>query len=300
MTASPAAPRPTPWRRGASHLARWAPRGFLVRVAFAWLILMVVVAVFAQVLEPYDYQSINLRNRLLPPFSTDALGFHLFGTDHLGRDVLSRLMVSIQISLLVALLGTLIGAIVGTSIGFVAARARGMVDDLVMALVDLQASMPFMIIALSVFAVAGTGSMTLFILLVGFQGWERYARITRGMTLSAVNHGYAASVRLLGGGTLRVYLRHILPNILAALVVQMTINFPETILLETAMSFLGVGIQPPNTSLGNLLSYGRDYLLDAWWIAMVPGMTIFFTTLSMSLVGDWLRDELDPTTRSAD
>ena len=171
---------------------------------------------------------------------------------------------------------------------------------MVMALVDLQASMPFMIIALAVFAVAGTGSMTLFILLVGFQGWERYARITRGMTLSAVNHGYAASVRLLGGGTMRVYVRHILPNIMAALVVQMTINFPETVLLETAMSFLGVGIQPPNTSLGNLLSYGRDYLLDAWWIAMVPGMTIFFTTLAMSLVGDWLRDELDPTTRTAD
>ena len=300
MTASPAAPARSERKRLSARYLGWAPRGTLVRIAFAWLLLMIVVAVFAQVLAPYDYQAINLRNRLLPPFSSDALGFHLFGTDHLGRDVLSRLMVSIQISLLVALVGTLIGAIVGTSIGFVAARARGVVDDVVMALVDLQASMPFMIIALAVFAVAGTGNMLLFILLVGFQGWERYARITRGMTLSAVNHGYAASVRLLGGGTFRVYVRHILPNILAALVVQMTINFPETVLLETAMSFLGVGIQPPNTSLGNLLSYGRDYLLDAWWIAMVPGMTIFFTTLAMSLVGDWVRDELDPTTRTTD
>lgn len=300
MTASPAAPARSERKRLSARYLGWVPRGTLVRIAFAWLLLMIVVAVFAQVLAPYDYQAINLRNRLLPPFSSDALGFHLFGTDHLGRDVLSRLMVSIQISLLVALVGTLIGAIVGTSIGFVAARARGVVDDVVMALVDLQASMPFMIIALAVFAVAGTGNMLLFILLVGFQGWERYARITRGMTLSAVNHGYAASVRLLGGGTFRVYVRHILPNILAALVVQMTINFPETILLETAMSFLGVGIQPPNTSLGNLLSYGRDYLLDAWWIAMVPGMTIFFTTLAMSLVGDWVRDELDPTTRTTD
>ncbi|MCV0425075.1 MAG: ABC transporter permease [Roseibium sp.] len=156
--------------------------------------------------------------------------------------------------------------------------------------------MPFVIIALSVIAVTGTGNLLLFVLLVGFQGWERYARISRGLTLAAVNHGYAASVRLLGVGTLRVYLRHILPNILAALIVQVSINFPETVILETSMSFLGVGIQPPNTSLGNLLSYGRDYLLNAWWIAGLPGLTIFLTTLSMSIVGDWLRDVLDPTT----
>jgi peptide/nickel transport system permease protein len=190
------------------------------------------------------------------------------------------------------------GAIVGSAIGFIAARFRGIVDDLIMVLVDFQASMPFVIIALSVIAVTGTGNLLLFVLLVGFQGWERYARITRGMTLAAVNHGYASALSLLGAGTLRVYLRHILPNIAAALIVQITINFPETVLLETSMSFLGVGIQPPNTSLGNLLSYGRDYLLNAWWIAAVPGFAIFFTTLAMSIIGDWLRDTLDPTTRS--
>ena len=249
---------------------------------------------------PYDYQATSLLSRLLPPGSTgNSGGFHLFGTDHLGRDVLSRLFASIQLTMLVAVFGTLFGAVVGSCIGFVAARFRGWVDDFIMVLVDFQASMPFVIIALSVIAVVGTGNMLLFILMVGFQGWERYARISRGMTLSAVNHGYAASVRLLGGGTFRVYFRHILPNILAALIVQVSINFPETVILETSMSFLGVGIQPPNTSLGNLLSFGRDYLLNAWWIAGVPGCTIFFTTLSMSIVGDWLRDELDPTTANS-
>lgn len=270
----------------------------LVKFAMTWLLVILFVAIAAQWIMPYDYQATSLLSRLLPPGSTGFDGnFHLLGTDHLGRDLLSRLFSSIQLTMLVAVFGTLFGAIVGSAIGFVAARFRGWVDDFIMVLVDFQASMPFVIIALSVIAVTGTGNLLLFVLLVGFQGWERYARISRGLTLSAVNHGYAASVRLLGGGTMRVYLLHILPNILAALIVQVSINFPETVILETSMSFLGVGIQPPNTSLGNLLSYGRDYLLNAWWIAGVPGFAIFFTTLSMSIVGDWLRDILDPTTR---
>ena len=278
-------------------LAGVAASPIIVKMAMLWLVMVLFIAVTARWIMPYDYQETALLSRLLPPGSTGMSGdFHLLGTDHLGRDLLSRLFSSIQLTMLVAVFGTLFGAVVGSCIGFVAARFRGWVDDVIMVLVDFQASMPFVIIALSVIAVMGTGNMLLFILLVGFQGWERYARISRGMTLSAVNHGYAASIRLLGAGTLRVYFRHILPNILAALVVQVSINFPETVILETSMSFLGVGIQPPNTSLGNLLSYGRDYLLNAWWIAGVPGCAIFFTTLSMSIVGDWLRDVLDPTT----
>ncbi len=273
-----------------------AAKSPLVLLALIWLLFILIVAIFAPWVAPMDYQEIDLLARLAPP-SWSARGFHLLGTDHLGRDLASRLVMAVQLSMLVAIFGTVIGAIIGVTIGFVAARFRGWVDDLVMVFVDFQASMPFVIIALAVLAVTGTGNMLLFILLIGFQGWEKYARITRGMTLSAVNHGYALSVRLLGGGTLRVYLRHILPNIFAGLIVQMSINFPETVILETSMSFLGVGIQPPNASLGNLLSYGRDYLLNAWWIAVAPGVVIFLTTLSMSIVGDWLRDELDPVTR---
>lgn len=271
----------------------------LVRAAAVWLTMVVFVALTAQWIMPYDPEATSLLSRLEPPGAVDhSGGFHLFGTDHLGRDLFSRLLSAIQLTMSVAVFGTVFGAVVGSAIGFVAARFRGWVDDVIMVLVDFQASMPFVIIALSVIAVTGTGNLLLFVLLVGFQGWERYARITRGMTLSAVNHGYASALRLLGAGTFRVYLRHILPNIAAALIVQITINFPETVLLETSMSFLGVGIQPPNTSLGNLLSYGRDYLLNAWWIAAVPGCAIFFTTLAMSVIGDWLRDTLDPTTRS--
>ena len=289
-----------PYSRRKAALRAVIAAPILVKTAMVWLLAILFVAITAQWIMPYDYQHTSLLSRLLPPGSTAMNGdFHLLGTDHLGRDLLSRLFSSIQLTMLVAVFGTFFGAIVGSAIGFVAARFRGWVDDFIMVLVDFQASMPFVIIALSVIAVTGTGNLLLFVLLVGFQGWERYARISRGLTLAAVNHGYAASVRLLGGGTMRVYLLHILPNILAALIVQVSINFPETVILETSMSFLGVGIQPPNTSLGNLLSYGRDYLLNAWWIAGIPGFAIFLTTLSMSVVGDWLRDVLDPTTRRA-
>lgn len=272
-------------------------RSNLIYLAIAWLVIVLVTAIFAHFIVPMDYQEIHLLNRLLPPASVSEQGFHLLGTDHLGRDITSRIIMALQLSILVAALGTVIGAIIGVSIGFISAHFGGWVDDIVMVFVDFQASMPFVIIALAVLAVTGTGNLLLFILLVGFQGWEKYARITRGLSLAALNHGYAESVRLMGGSTFRVYLKHILPNIFAALIIQMSINFPETIILETSLSFLGVGIQPPNTSLGNILSYGRDYLLNAWWIAITPGAVIFVTALSMSIVGDWLRDELDPVTK---
>lgn len=272
------------------------PKSKVLLLAIIWVSLVLIGAIFAQLISPMDYQEVHLLARLLPPGSTSSYGFHLLGTDHLGRDLFSRLLVGLQVSILVAVFGTAIGAILGVSIGFISAHYRGWVDDVVMIFVDFQASMPFVIIALSVLAVTGTGNLFLFLLLVGFQGWEKYARLSRGLTLSALNHGYAESIKLMGGGTFRVYLRHILPNIFAVLIIQMSINFPETIILETSLSFLGVGIQPPNTSLGNILSYGRDYLLNAWWIAIAPGATIFITVLSMSLIGDWLRDLLDPTT----
>ncbi len=279
-----------------SRIGTYLPKSKVVLLAVIWVFLVIIAAVFAQLIAPMDYQEVHLLARLLPPGSTSSYGFHLLGTDHLGRDIVSRLLVGLQVSILVAVFGTIIGAILGVSIGFISAHYKGWVDDVIMIFVDFQASMPFVVIALSVLAVTGTGNLFLFLLLVGFQGWEKYARLSRGLTLSALNHGYAESIRLMGGSSFRVYLRHILPNIFPVLIIQMSINFPETIILETSLSFLGVGIQPPNTSLGNILSYGRDYLLNAWWIAIAPGATIFITVLAMSLIGDWLRDALDPTT----
>ncbi len=293
-TANSAAPPPVAaWRRVRRALAGCP---LFVGICIAWLVGTVAVALTVELISPYHYAQIDLRARLQPPVFLGGEWRHFLGTDELGRDVASRLFYSIRMSLLVALLGTAIGAAIGTLLGFVAAHFRGWVDDLVMTFVDFQASMPFMIIALSVLAFFGN-SLPLFIALMGLFGWERYTRLVRGMTLSAKEHGYAIAIRQLGASPWRVYGRHILPNIASVLIVNITLNFPEHIILETGLSFLGLGVQPPLTSLGNMVGHGREYLQSAWWIAVFPGLAIVFTTLSMSIVGDWARDRLDPTLR---
>jgi peptide/nickel transport system permease protein len=259
------------------------------------VLLLAVVACTAPWIAPYDYAAIDLRARLAPPaWLTKGTSAHWLGTDELGRDMLSRLIQSIQTSLTVALLGSIMSAVLGTFLGFLSAHFRGWLDELVMAAVDIQAALPFMILALAVVAFFGS-NILLFVALMGIYGWERYARLTRAMTLSALSNGYSVAIQTLGARPGRVYALHILPNIANTLIVTMTLNFPQIVLLETSLSFLGVGIQPPMTSLGNMVGFGRDYLLTAWWIAAFPAGTIFLGTLAISLLGDWIRDVLDPT-----
>ncbi len=263
-----------------------------VKLAIFWLTLMVLIALTSQWIAPYSFTAPDLRNRLSPPGNP----VHWLGTDELGRDVLSRLFVSIRVSLLIAFGASIISAVVGTTLGFLAAYFRGMVEQAVLMLADFQASMPFLILALSVLAFFGN-SLMLLVCLMGFFGWERYARIARSLAIAASAQGYAASVRQLGASPARVYLRHILPNIASTLIVSMTLIFPEIILLESSLSFLGLGVQPPMTSLGNMVGYGREYITRAPWIMLAPALTIVTTTLAVSTLGDWLRDRLDPTLR---
>lgn len=262
-----------------------------VMVALAWLGLVVLVAIFADQLRPASITALDLRARLVPPGVSPA---HLLGTDELGRDVLSRLIASIQISLMIALGATVIAAVFGTTMGFLAAHFRGWVEQIVLMLIDFQASMPFLIVALSVLAFFGN-DLRLFVVLMGLYGWERHARIARGLAIAANAQGYAAAIRQLGARPLRIYLLHVLPNIASTLIVSATLSFPEVVLLESGLSFLGLGVQPPMTSLGNMVGYGREYLTRAPWILIAPSATIVVTTLCVSLVGDWLRDRLDPT-----
>ncbi len=280
-------------------MARLAGLPLSVRLSGVWVLAMLAVAILADWIAPYDYAAIDLRNRLTPPiWMTGGTWLHPLGTDDLGRDVLSRIIYSVRTSLAVALLGTIIGAALGTSLGFLAARFRGWVDDLVTMAIDFQAALPFLILALAALAFLGN-SLVLFVAIMGVYGWERYARIVRGMAFAAQAQGYAIALRTLGASSARVYFAHILPNIASAIIVNMTLNFPETVLLETSLSFLGLGIQPPMTSLGNMVGFGRDYLLSAWWIAVCPAVVIFVTTLAFSLLGDWLRDYLDPALRGS-
>lgn len=266
----------------------------MVTLAFVGLVLFVFMC--APLLAPYHYTTQDLPNRLKPPAFLGGPAQYILGTDQLGRDVYSRLLYGTRFSIFVAILGTVIGAMLGSFVGFVAAHLRGWVEESIMMLVDVQASLPFMVIALAVLAFFGN-SFVFFVAILGINGWERYARLARGMVLQATTHGYAVAVRSLGAMPMRLYGRHILPNIASALIVQFTLNFPQTILLESSLSFLGLGIQPPLTSLGEMLGSGRDHLILAWWIALFPGCVIFLITLSISIIGDWLRDHLDPSLR---
>ncbi|WP_430249464.1 ABC transporter permease [Neorhizobium sp. DAR64860/K0K1] len=265
---------------------------FSVSFGIVWLIGMVLVAVFADVIRPYGITAMDLRARLSLPGNPA----HLLGTDELGRDVLSRLLQSIRVSLAIAFGATIISAVFGTVLGFAAAKFRGAVEHFVLVLADFQAALPFLIMSLAVLAFFGS-SMPLLIGLMGFYGWERYARIARGLAISASAQGYASAVVQLGATPGRVYLHHILPNVASTLIVSMTLTFPEIILMESGLSFLGLGVQPPETSLGNMVGFGREYLTRAPWIMLAPAFVIMVTTLSISLVGDWLRDKLDPTLR---
>ena len=273
---------------------RGRPLPALVMAAALWITLILLVAIFADVLRPYGITQLDLRNRLSPPIGFGGTAAHPLGTDELGRDVLSRLIESIRISLLIAFGATTMAALLGTTLGFLAAQFRGWVEQAVLMLVDFQAALPFLILALAVLAFFGN-SLPLFVCLMGLYGWERHARIARGLALSADAQGYASAVRQLGAGPLRVYLRHVLPNIASTLIVSATLSFPEVILLESGLSFLGLGIQPPMTSLGNMIGYGREYLTRAPWILLAPSAVVVLTTFSVSVLGDWLRDRLDPT-----
>lgn len=267
-----------------------------VMAALAFLSLIVVICLFAEFIAPTHYTAQDLAHRLRPPLFTSETKFFALGTDELGRNILSRLVYAIRFSMLVAIAGTIIGCVLGTFLGIFAAHFRGWVDEILMMLVDAQAALPFMLLALCVLAFFGN-SFLLFVMLIGIHGWEQYARLVRGMVMSANGHGYAVAIRSLGAEPLRIYARHILPNIASAIIVSFTLNFPVTILLEASLSFLGLGIQPPLTSLGQMLGAGRAYLVSAWWIAVFPGTVIFLVTLSISILGDWLRDRLDPTLR---
>lgn len=261
----------------------------------AWMAALALAALFGPALVAQDMAQQDLLYRLKPPVWAGGRWQNPLGTDNLGRDVLARLLFGMRISLVIATLGTLIGAAVGIVLGLLAAHFRGWVDETVMTLVDFQAAVPFIILAIAVLAFLGN-SFWFFILLLGLDGWERYARLARGLALQARGMGYVAAARLAGIAPARIYMRQITPNIVGALVVQATLNFPQVILLESTLSFLGLGVQPPLTSLGLMLGQGRNFLVNAWWISVFAGVVIFLTTLSMSILGDRLRDWLDPST----
>ncbi|KEA02980.1 MULTISPECIES: ABC transporter permease [Rhizobium/Agrobacterium group] len=274
----------------------WAPFSSMpasIVLCCTWIAIVAIIGLTARWSAPFDYLSQDPLARFARPFLSAG---HLFGTDYLGRDVVSNLLVATQTTLTIALVGSVICALLGTSLGFLAAHFGGWVDNAIMGFADAMASVPFIVIALGVLAVFGSSPL-LFVFLVGVFNWWRYTRLTRALVISANEEGYAEAARIVGVPPLRLYLRHMLPNIAGPLIVQFTVNFPEIILLESGLSFLGLGIQPPATSLGLMVADGRNYLAIAWWLVAFPGAVIVLTTLSISLLGDFLRDRFDARLR---
>jgi peptide/nickel transport system permease protein len=252
---------------------------------------MVLLVVFSDVIFHGSADMMDLRARLLPPFVSLK---HIFGTDPLGRDVLARIAAGGKISLIVGILSVGGASIVGTTAGLIAGYFRGVADMILMRIADVQLAMPFMLMALTFIAIVGPGLSILISLMIIAQ-WVQYARLVRGQVLSLRDREFIQSARAIGVGKARIIFKHILPNIIGPVIVLMTLNVANNILLESSLTFVGLGVDATIPSWGGMLADGRTYVQSAWWVSVFPGFAIMFTVLGLNLLGDWLRDYLDPT-----
>jgi peptide/nickel transport system permease protein len=262
--------------------------------AMVVLLLTLVVAVTASVLAPYDPEEVRLLDRLQPPGFVDKDGgVHYLGTDPLGRDMLSRMMYGSRISLLVGATTVLIGGTLGMLLGVSSGYYGGTLDDVIMRLAEIQLAFPSILLYIAVLAVLGPG-LGKVIAILGITGWVTYGRVVRGEVLSIREREYVLSARAVGSSDRRIMGRHILPNIFAPFIVVASFAVANAIIAEASLSFLGLGVPPSVPTWGAMLAQSRDYLRDAWWPVTFPGLAIMLTVLSINVVGDWLRDYLDP------
>lgn len=246
---------------------------------------------------PYDPAAQNLSLTVHPPSLTPARdGFHLLGTDQLGRDILSRLLVGLRISLLMALTVVPLSTMLGFAVGMATGYRGGWLDVALMRLVDAQLSIPTLLLAVAVVAVLGTGLFQIVAVLV-IAGWPGYARVVRAEVLALRQREFVTAARAVGASDIRVLTRHVLPNLLPTMLVLGTLHLPVVIIFEAALSFLGLGIQPPTPSLGQMIAGAQSLLWQAWWMPVIPGVAITLVVLGFNLLGDRMRDVLDPRLR---
>lgn len=258
--------------------------GVLLTVTLSLLVL------FSGWIYPGGGEAIDLMARLTPPFE---LSNHVLGTDALGRDILERIIVGGRISFMVGLLSAFGAVILGTVVGLFAGYYRGIWDMLIMRFADIQLALPFILLAITVIAILGSGIDRIVILMIVCQ-WVQYARLVRSLVLSLREREFVQAARSYGLPDVKIIFGHILPNALGPLIILMTLNVANNILLESSLSFLGLGADPQIPSWGCMLAEGRNYVQTAWWITVFPGLAIMLTVLGLNLLGDWLRDSLDP------
>ncbi len=261
------------------------------------LFILAFAAISAPVLAPYHPVKGDLRMRSTPPFWQEGGSVdHVLGTDQQGRDVLTRMMYGARVSLTFAALTMIIGVILGAFLGAISGYVGGHVDEVIMRLVDLTNALPFLLAALVVVSVFGASFRTLLIILSLF-AWGGYARQVRGEVLQLKEMDYVALAKVAGASPIRIVWRHLLPGVTNTLIVVATLGTGQIILAESTLSFLGVGIPPPNPAWGSMVADGRNYIATAWWIAVIPGVGIGLTVVSLNFLGDWLRDYFDPRLR---
>lgn len=261
----------------------------MAMIGLGILVLLVFIAAAAPLLSPHDPFVQDLGNRLAP-LGTQG---HIFGTDSLGRDILSRLIYGARITLYIVALVALIAPIVGLLVGTVSGYAGGWIDIILMRITDIFLAFPRLVLALAFVAALGAGIENA-VLAISLTAWPPYARIARAETLTIRSSDYIAAIRLQGAGALRIITKHIWPLCISSLIVRVTLDMAGIILAAAGLGFLGLGAQPPSPEWGAMISEGRRFILDHWWVATMPGLAIFTVSLAFNLLGDGLRDVLDP------
>lgn len=260
-----------------------------VIVMLLFLIAVTLAAIFAPLVATGNIDEPDYAVRLVPPLTEG----HLAGTDQLGRDVFSRIIYGARISLMVGFISVMVAAIIGITAGLVSGYYGGWLDSIIMRLVDVHLAFPFILLALTINAIIGLGVRNIIISLA-IAGWVEYARIARGEVLVVREREFTQAARLMGASNNRIIWRHILPNITTPLLVTATLQVAQFIIAEASISFLGFGVQPPTPAWGSMISEALDYIFTSWWLITLPGLTLALVVLAVNLVGDWLRDVLDP------
>ncbi len=282
-------PRTLLWRRVLSH------RGLLFGLSV--VLALVVVAVFAPFFAPHDPYLQDLTARMQPPSFLGGSVEHLLGTDHLGRDYLSRLIYGARVSLLIGVVAALISGVIGTALGVAAGYFGGRVDDVVTFMINVRLAMPVVLVALAVVAILG-GSLQVVIGVLGLLLWDRFAVVMRSSTQQIRRREYVAAAQAIGASTTRVILSEIMPNIINNLIVVVTLEMAHAILLEATLSFLGLGVQPPTPSWGLMVAEGKNMMLFEPYLVLIPGAVLFVLVLAINLMGDGLRDVTAPDSRN--
>lgn len=267
----------------------WAP--FHIKISFVLMAIFILTIIFADWIMPYPPNKTNLANVNQPPVFMNGSWAHPLGTDQIGRDMVSRTIYGLRVSAGIALTGLFIGCALGVAMGLIAGYFGGMPDKIITTLIDLQQALPNQLLMLMGIVLFGT-NIIVFVVLIGFARWERYARLVRGQVFSLKKNQYIEAARVSGGSNFYIITKHILPNVMPTIVVTMTLYFPGIINLESSLSYLGIGIQPPTATLGRMIGDGRDYLFSSWWISLIPAVVILILTLVVQTIGDWARETL--------